>query len=287
MEYSSWVIKNIGQTVSGFWVTKRILTKQSAFQQIEIVETTSFGRVLLLDGVPQSSEVDEFIYHESLVHSALCLHPAPQNVLIIGGGEGAVLREVVKHKLVRSITMVDIDQELVEICIDYLPNWHRGSFTDPRVKLIFDDANNFIRQQREKYDCVIIDLTDPFTGGPSEKLFTREFYDLIQKLLSNEYGIVSLQTEGGNMLNLNLHLDIVKTLNTSFSKVYPFYAFMPLYSIPHGFALCGEKLKISEFSKKRIDEILLKRKIHDLRFFDGQSFINLFNIPKYIRELIF
>ena len=286
MEYSSWVIKNIGQTVSGFSINNRLLMKKSEFQLIEIVDSSSFGRTLLLDGIPQSSELDEFIYHEALVHSAMCLHPCPQNILIIGGGEGAVLREIVKYDSVSSITMVDIDQELVGLCKDYLPNWHRGSFEDPRVKLIFDDARNFITQQNEKFDCVIIDLTDPFEGGPSEKLFTTEFYRLIQKSLKDENSIVSLQTEGGNLGNISLHLSIMKTLSNSFAKVYPFYAYIPLFSIPHGFALCGNNICISDFSPNKIDNILLQRHIQDLRFFDGQTFIGLFNIPKYLRLLM-
>jgi len=285
MEYSSWVVKNIGQTVSGFSIN-RILVKQSAFQLIEIVDSNEFGRVLLLDGIPQSSEVDEFIYHESLVHSAMCLHPEPQNVLIIGGGEGAILREVVKYESVSSITMVDIDQDLVEICMEYLPNWHRGSFKDPRVNLVFDDARTYISQTKEKFDCIIIDLTDPFEGGPSEKLFTEKFYRFIQSTLRDDNGIISLQAEGGNLINLNLHFEILQTLKKSFNNVYPYYAFIPLFSIPHGFALCSNKKILSNYSQVKIDEVLLQRKIFDLRFFDSQTFNYLFSIPKHIRLLM-
>lgn len=286
MEYSSWVVKNIGQTVSGFSINNRLLVKQSAFQLIEIIDSYEFGRVLLLDGIPQSSEVDEFIYHESLVHSAMCLHPEPQNVLIIGGGEGAILREVVKYESVSSITMVDIDQDLVEICMEYLPTWHRGSFNDPRVNLVFDDARTYISHTKEKFDCIIIDLTDPFEGGPSEKLFTEEFYQFISSALRDENGIVSLQAEGGNLINLTLHFDILQTLRKSFDNVYPFYAFIPLFFIPHGFALCSKKQLLSNYSQVKIDEILLQRKIFDLRFFDSQTFYHLFSIPKHIRLLM-
>ncbi len=129
----------------------------SKYQTIDIVETRLHGKMLFLDGVAQSAERDEFIYHELLVHPAMFAHPNPEKVLVIGGAEGATLREVLKHQTVKRAVLVDIDGELVEICKQYLPGWHQGSFDDPRVEVVIGDGRDYVVKCNEKFDVIIID----------------------------------------------------------------------------------------------------------------------------------
>src|SRR5512146_423373 len=148
-----------------------LYSKKTAFQQMEIMDTGSYGRCLVLDQKMQSSEVDEFIYHEILVHPAMLMHPNPKRVFIVGGGEGATLREVLRHKSVEYCMMVDIDQEVVEKSKELLPEWHQGAFDDPRTDLRFMDARKYLEETTDSYDAIIIDISEPVEEGPAYLLF--------------------------------------------------------------------------------------------------------------------
>ena len=139
-------------------IKERIYSGRSKFQSIDIVSTGSFGVCLILDGKIQSSEADEFIYHEALVHPAMLTHPQPERVFIAGGGEGATLREVLAHKTVKKAVMVDIDEEVVSLCRRFLPSWHQNAFADPRAELHFVDARKYLEQINDKIEDIIIDL---------------------------------------------------------------------------------------------------------------------------------
>jgi len=270
----------------GHAIKRHIFSKQTAYQQVEIVDTFNYGRALLLDGVPQSSQADEFIYHEAIVHPALCSHPDPRDVLVIGGGEGAVLREVLKHTTVQQVTMVDIDSELVAICRDYLPDWHQGAFADPRVQLRFEDGRNFLQRHPDRFDCIILDLSDPFEGSPARSLFTLEFYQLA-RLALRETGILALQAESGALKHNAEHRRIMHTLEQVFPTVLPYYTHLPLYATLFGFALCGAAtFTLEQLLSSPIDLILEQRGIHDLRFYDSQAARNLFALPKYLRKAL-
>ena len=133
----------------------------TAFQDVQIVDAACFGRSLVLDGKTQSTEVDEFVYHETLVHPSLLAHPAPTQVLVAGGGEGATAREVLAHSSVKRCVMVDIDSEVVSLCRRYLPNHHRGAFEDQRLELHHRDALAFLQETSDRFDVAIIDVPDP------------------------------------------------------------------------------------------------------------------------------
>lgn len=168
-----------------------VYTKRTKFQELAIFDTAEFGRMLTLDNVIQTTEKDEYLYHESIVHVPLCSHPDPRRVLIIGGGDGGTLREVTRHKNVEAITMVDIDGEVIEASKKYLPGWNEG-FNDPRLTLLIQDGLKFVSDTEEKFDVVIVDSTDP--EGPGEALFAPEFYRSISKILQPG-GMLCAQTE--------------------------------------------------------------------------------------------
>ena len=157
---------------------------RTEYQDVTIQDTACFGRSLVLDGKTQSTELDEFIYHEALVHPALISHPEPRSVFIAGGGEGATAREVLAHRSVRRVVMVDIDSEVVELCRRFLPNHHQGAFDDPRLSLLHADAFAFLEESTETFDVAVIDVPDPLEGGPACLLYTREFYGLLRSRLN-------------------------------------------------------------------------------------------------------
>lgn len=157
---------------------------------IIIFHNSKFGRVMALDGIIQTTERDEFIYHEMLTHVPLFSHGSVQRVLIIGGGDGGMLREVTKHDSVTGVTMVEIDRAVIDMCREYLPKHSNDAFDDPRLNLVISDGADFVRTTDEKFDVIIVDSTDPI--GPGESLFTNTFYADCKQCL-NEGGIVVTQ----------------------------------------------------------------------------------------------
>ncbi|HID00823.1 MAG TPA: polyamine aminopropyltransferase, partial [Piscirickettsiaceae bacterium] len=142
-------------------------------QHLVIFRNAYWGTVMALDGIIQTTEKDEFIYHEMMTHVPLLAHGDAKKVLIIGGGDGGILREVVKHAAVEAVTQVEIDAQVIEMCKQYLPNHSAGAFEDPRVTIIIDDGVNFVRTTDEQFDVIISDSTDPV--GPGEVLFSSPF----------------------------------------------------------------------------------------------------------------
>jgi spermidine synthase len=157
-----------------FEVSRYLYRGRTEFQDVLVFESPLFGRVLVLDGIVQTSERDEFVYHEMISHVALIAHGAARQVLIIGGGDGGTLEEVLKHRSVARATMVELDPGVVEVARAHLPDIHRGAFDDPRTELIFGDGVEFVAATERRFDAIIVDSTDPF--GPGEALFTRAFY---------------------------------------------------------------------------------------------------------------
>jgi spermidine synthase len=168
-----------------------VFSKKTRFQELAIYDTEQLGRILTLDNVIQTAEKDEYIYHESLVHVPLFAHPRPENVLIIGGGDGGSLRETVKHPEVKEAVLVDIDGDVIEASKAYLPGWNKG-FSDHRARVIVGDGLAFVREAQNQYDVVIVDSTDPVGSG--EGLFTDEFYTSIARVL-RPGGLLAAQTE--------------------------------------------------------------------------------------------
>ena len=192
--------KTYGQS---FIVDEILFESKTDHQHLIIFNNEQFGRVMALDGVIQTTEKDEFIYHEMLTHVPLFAHGNAKRVLIIGGGDGGILREVLRHPEVEHVTMVEIDQAVVDMCKQYFPKHSDGAFDDPRVNLVIDDGVDFIVNNTELYDVIISDSTDP--EGPGEVLFSSRFYKGCKESL----------TEGGILATQNgvsfMQIDEVKT----------------------------------------------------------------------------
>ena len=197
-----------------------VFTKKTRFQDLAIYDTEQLGRILTLDDVIQTTEIDEYIYHESLVHVPLFCHPNPERVLIIGGGDGGSLREALRHSSVKEATLVDIDGDVVEASKNYLPQWNQG-FSDPRANVVIGDGLAFVEKAREEYDAIIVDSTDPV--GPGESLFTEEFYCNVRRAL-RPGGVLSAQTENPILMPL-----VVKEIFHKIKRVFPI---ADLYTAP-------------------------------------------------------
>ncbi len=266
---------------------KILVSKKTRFQHAVVADTYSFGRCLILDGEMQSAQTDEFIYHESLVHSSMVLHPNPKSVAILGGGEGATLREILRHRTVQSVQMVDIDGEVVQFCKKHMPSWHQGSFSDPRAEIIIGDAKQFIEEGGEPFDVIFSDLPSPAEDTPVFQLYTIEFFRKLKQRLAPD-GIFTLQAGSGSMIQLELHTRLYRTLKQVFPIVRSYSAHVPSFDVPWSFLLCcaDPDMDPLELTKTEVEKRLKKRVRSSMTFYDGATHEGLFNIPKHIRTAL-
>ncbi len=265
-------------------VKEVIFSGKTAFQKVDIVHLDAYQKTLFLDGKIQSALVDEYIFHESLVHPALFTHPSPERVLIAGGGEGATLREALKHG-VKEVTMVDIDGELVELCKTHLPEWHQGAFEDPRTRLVYGDARRFIFETDGTYDVILSDLTEPLEEGPSQFLFTEEFYRKARERLSED-GIIAIQSASGDPLYADFVASIVKTLEGIFPVVRVCWAFTFSFSMPWVFTIASKRYDPLEIREKEVEERMASRGISGLRYYSPEMHRAMFVLPPYLKEIL-
>jgi spermidine synthase len=249
-------------------VTKRLHATQSPFQRIEIVETAVFGRVLVLDGIFQTSERDEHVYHEMLVHPVLTTARSISRVLVIGGGDGGTVREVLRHTGVERCTMVEIDREVVEASRRYLPGVGTA-WDDPRLELVIGDGVEYVQDApADAFDVVLLDGSDPV--GPSEGLFDRRFYEGCRRVLCAG-GVLAVQSESP-FLTPGLFRKIVTLLRDVFGRAAPAIATVPLYSAgPWSFTLASTTAVPAEIVSERAERIestckYWSRRIHGASF---------------------
>ena len=220
--YTETLYDSYGQEFS---VDKVYFENKTDHQHLIIFENAKFGRVMALDGIIQTTEADEFIYHEMLTHVPLLAHGNVKRVLIIGGGDGGMLREVCKHASIEHITQVEIDDQVVEMCKEFLPKHSAGAYDDPRVNIVIDDGANFVRTCTEKFDVIISDSTDPI--GPGDVLFTSDFYENCKNCLAED-GILVTQN-GVAFMQLDEVTTTAKRLKPYFSDQSFYCAAVPTY----------------------------------------------------------
>ncbi len=271
-----------------FQIRRVIADLKTRFQSVQIAELETLGRCLLVDGTLQSAELDEFIYHEALVHPAMLLHPNPQHVLVLGGGEGATLREVLSYPGVAEVTMVDIDEGLVAACKQYL-QWDRGGFSDKRTRLVHGDARGYLAdasQHGKKYDVIVVDVSDPLPNGLAAKLFTREFYELAASCL-HEPGVLVTQALGIRYeANDRSHAAVYKTVSSVFPSAWPYMEYMPSYDCLWGFVVAGNTTDLKFPRPAQLRRRLHERLGRSLRFYDDQAHTRMFSLPKNHRDLL-
>jgi spermidine synthase len=247
----------------------------SEFQQIAVFQTERLGKVLVLDGTTMLTEFDEFSYHEMITHVPLSVHPRPSRVLIIGGGDGGVVREALKHPEVESIHLCEIDKGVVDVCREHLPSL-ASSLDNARVEIFYEDGAKFIAGRPKSYDVIIVDSTDPV--GPGQILFQREFYTSMKKALTGE-GIIVAQCE-----SLFLHRNVIEGVHRFarelFSKASYYYTLVPTY--PSGmigffFGSLG-KDPLKDFDEARAT------RLEGLRYYSSQIHRAAFALPRFALE---
>ena len=266
-------------------VRRPIFSGKTRFQKVDIVELDVFGKTVFLDEKIQSAAVDEYIYHESLVHPVLVAHPAPRRVFVAGGGEGATLREILRHNTVERAVMVDIDGEFVDLCRVHLPEWHQGAFDDPRVEVIHDDARKYLFETEEVYDVVISDLTEPLEEGPSQLLFTREFYAGVLDRLSPD-GMLVVQSASADPVYADFVASIARTLEELFPVVRVYWAFVFSFQMPWSFVVASRRVDPALLVEKEVEVRLQERGVEGLRYYSPELHPAMFRLPAYLREVL-
>ena len=261
-------------------VDKQLYSGKSEFQRIDVFESPEFGRFLTLDGYMMLTEKDEFIYHEMITHVPMAVHPNVKNILVIGAGDGGVVRELVRYHDIEHIDMVEIDPLVVEVCKKYLPQT-ACRFDDPRLTLHFEDGLRFVRFKENEYDLIIVDSTDPF--GPGEGLFTKEFYGNCYKALKDD-GILINQHESpfypeDAQACQRAHKNIVNTF--PIAKVYQ--AHIPTY--PSGHWLFGFASK-KYHPLRDLNETRWNMRALTCRYYTTTLHKCAFYIPAYVEELL-
>jgi spermidine synthase len=255
---------------------------RTPFQSVAVLRTPVFGKMLVLDGDTQSSQADEKIYHESLVHPAMAAVDDHSEVLILGGGEGATLREVLRDPSVRRCTMVDIDGQVVELSKTYLPEWSDGAFDDRRARVIIGDALKFLKEDGDRYGIVISDLTEPLPDSPSFPLFNGDvFRDIKSRLVPD--GVYVLQASTAGIHNMDLHVKMARSLRDHFRHVRSFYTNVPAFDNDWGFIACSDQVDLAAVEPARIDAYVGTLRGENL-FYDAESHRRLFSLPLYLRR---
>ena len=261
-------------------VDHQLYSGQSEFQRIDVFESPEFGRFLTLDGYMMLTEKDEFIYHEMITHVPMCVHPEAADVLVIGGGDGGTVRELLRYPSIRHIDLVEIDEMVVDVCREYLPSVASG-LSDARVSIHYEDGLRFVRRPFEAYDLIIVDSTDPF--GPGEGLFTKEFYGNCFKALKVD-GIMINQHESpfyeqDAYAMQRMHQRIVHSF--PLSRVYQ--AHIPTY--PSGHWLFGFSSK-NRHPVEGVDFARWKSLGIKTRYYNTQLHAAAFALPDYVEEIL-
>ena len=278
------MVEPLNDYMGYYFCSDRLLCKeQTKYQLLEIHEVPEYGRVLRLDGILQTSDKDEFLYHEVLVHIPAITMGGPTKVLLIGGGDGGGIKEVLKYRSLKQIIMVELDKCVVERSKEFLPKISNGAFNSEKLELRIQDGLEYVRNNEGMdFDQVILDLTDAF--GFSLNLYTKEFYEQVKKTMTPE-GILSLHIESPITMGENFQR-IYWTLKSVFQFVRPMLNYVPLYGSLWGFATASDHYDPADLSTDQISKRLKAHQIKELKFYNAQAHQQVQFIPPYIAEFI-
>jgi spermidine synthase len=269
--YTEKQTENFGITMK---INKTLHTEQTDFQYLEMAETAEWGNMLFLDGMVMTSEKDEFVYHEMVAHVPLFTHPNPENVLVVGGGDGGVIREILKHPSVKKATLVDIDGKVIEYSKKFLPSIASG-LEDARVEVIVGDGFMHIAESENEYDVIMVDSTEPV--GPAVNLFSKGFYAGISKALKED-GIFVAQSD-----NPWFTPDLIKQVQSDVKEIFPitklYLANIPTY--PSGlwsFTIGSKKYNPLEVPAERFHDI-------ETKYYTPELHNAAFVLPKFVKDL--
>lgn len=258
-------------------IDKKLFSKRSDYQQIDVYETVPFGKMMVIDGMIMLTEADEFCYHEMISHVPLCVHPNPKKVLVVGAGDGGVIKELVRHEKIEQIDHCEIDQEVINASKQFFPELAK-ELDNPKVNRIISDAAEHIKKNQDYYDVIIVDSTDPI--GPAESLFKKNFYENCKNAL-NATGILVTQAE-----SIFYHKKMIKELFAKTEDLFPimkyYYTMVPTYpSGMIGFTFCSKKYNpISDFNEAEAE------KLKDLQYYNKDIHRACFALPTFAQKFI-
>lgn len=272
--------KHTENVILSIRVDKQLFTGHSSYQRIDVFESPEFGRFLALDGYMMLTERDEFIYHEMITHVPMAVHPDAKKVLVIGGGDGGVLRELSKYASIERIDIVEIDEMVVNVCKEYLKQTACG-FDDPRVNVFFQDGMKFIRRHEDEYDIIIVDSTDPF--GPGEGLFTKEFYGNCFKALKEDGVMVNQHESPFYKEDAAAMKRAHKRIYDSFPLCKVYQAHIPTYPSGHWlFGFASKKYHpVRDLDSKKWNALGI-----DTRYYNTNLHRGSFYLPVYVEEML-
>lgn len=280
-----WKYVDIGEGEKIFHkIDECIFSKKTKYQLLEIVKTRDFGNVLFLDGDPQSSESEEHIFNECLVHPSMIIQEKPKTVFIGGGGTGLTLREVLRYSTVAQVDIVDIDKQVVDICKKFY-NYALESFSDPRTNLHHDDARKFLAQTDTKYDCIFLDTTMPHHDDIAAPLYRKEFFELVRERL-NPGGTFATAANSADYRYSTRFASIFKTLGTVFDHVIPYTTYAPLFGQEWAFVTASNKTNAKKLGAKDVDKKLKQKGCSGLSYYDGITHQRIFSIDKKMRKTL-
>ncbi|MFA7672531.1 MAG: polyamine aminopropyltransferase [Clostridia bacterium] len=272
--------KHTDNVILSIRVDKQLFTGHSNYQRIDVFESPEFGRFLTLDGYMMLTERDEFIYHEMITHVPMAVHPDAKKVLVIGGGDGGVLRELSKYTGIERIDIVEIDEMVVNVCKEYLKQTACG-FDDPRVNVFYQDGMKFIRRHEDEYDIIIVDSTDPF--GPGEGLFTKEFYGNCFKALKEDGVMVNQHESPFYKEDAAAMKRAHKRIYDSFPLCKVYQAHIPTYPSGHWlFGFASKKYHpVRDLDSKKWNALGI-----DTRYYNTNLHRGSFYLPIYVEEML-
>eukprot|EP00268_Persea_americana_P043410 TRINITY_DN4362_c0_g1_i2.p1 TRINITY_DN4362_c0_g1~~TRINITY_DN4362_c0_g1_i2.p1 ORF type:complete len:332 (+),score=47.70 TRINITY_DN4362_c0_g1_i2:169-1164(+) len=268
-----WYEEELDNDLKWSFALNSILYRGSSeYQDIALLDTKHFGKALVIDGKMQSAEMDEFIYHECLIHPPLLCHPNPKTVFIMGGGEGSAARELFRHKSIEGVVMCDIDQEVVDFCRRYL-TVNQQAFCNEKLQLVINDAKIELERREEKFDVIVGDLADPVEGGPCYQLYTKSFYEKVLKPRLNHQGIFVTQAgPAGVLTHKEVFSSIYNTLRQVFNYVLAYTAHVPSFADTWGWVIASDQP--FDLNTKLIDSRIDERVDGELLYLNGASLLS-------------
>lgn len=283
IEESDFQVEVLNPDMGYYFRSSNVLYKgNSPFQSIEVHEFPGYGRVLRLDHVFQTSDWDEFLYHEPLAHVPAISLGGPKKALVIGGGDGGMIEELLKYNTLEKVVMVELDKDVVEISKKYLPSISNGAFDSARTQLLFEDGVAFIEKTQEKFDQVILDLTDPV--GPSVLLYTKEFYSAVANILS-ERGTLTLHVESP-ISRPEIFSRLIWTLKSVFKHVHPMLNYVPMYGTLWAYAMASQQVDPLAIEKQTVKERIQTYGLKQLQFYNEDTHYALLAMPNYVKNLL-
>ena len=281
---SRYIVERLNPDFGFFYKAGRTLhTGRTKYQNLEVIESAEFGNVLLLDGVTQVTSRNEFLYHEPMVHPALSAHPDPRDVLIIGAGDGGILREVLRHRPVRKAVMAELDGGVIDFCATHLPEVNGGAFRDPRYRPEVGDGRKFVETTGERFDCVIMDMTDPF--GPSAMLYTREFFQAVKRTFKGGDGLFVMHTESP-ISRPRTFQQCQRTLGEVFRFRRTFYLYIHMYAVLWSVTVSSDTIDVGALSAADIDARLRARGVTGLQCYTGATHHSMLTPMPFLADLV-